>query len=67
VGSLCMTEKDEKKDEERERAEMPVHVKAFDPENPPYQTLRLCVYLRELEEEKEKEEREKRVESNLHK
>lgn len=67
MGSLCMTEKDERKDEERERAEMPVHLKTFDPENPPYQTLRLCVYLRELEEEKEKEEMKKGSEPALHK
>ncbi len=23
----------------------------YDPDNPPFQTLRLCIYLRELEEE----------------
>jgi hypothetical protein len=48
-----MTEKDEKKDEEREKPEMPAHVKTFDPENPPFETQHLCFYLRELEEEKE--------------
>jgi len=68
VGVLGMAETVEyKKDEDRERPEMPEHVKTFDPENPPYQTLRLCIYLRELEEEREKEEQKKRDEPTLHK
>jgi len=43
----------EKKEEEREKPEVPPHVTVFDPEKLPYQTLHLCIYLRELEEEKE--------------
>jgi len=43
----------EMKDEEKEKAEIPAHVTVFDPENPPFETLHLCIYLRELEEEKE--------------
>jgi hypothetical protein len=42
-----------KKKEEKEKPEMPAHVKTFDPENPPFETQHLCIYLRELEEEKE--------------
>jgi hypothetical protein len=53
VGLLHMAVIVEKKEEEKEKPEMPAHVKTFDPENPPYQTLHLCIYLRELEEEKE--------------
>lgn len=48
-----MNGKDEKKDEERDKPGMPLHVQTFDPENPPFVTQRLCIYLRELEEEKE--------------
>jgi len=43
----------ENKDEKREKPEMPPHVQTFDPENPPFSTHHLCIYLRELEEEKE--------------
>ena len=43
----------EKKEEEKEKPEMPAHVMVFDPEKPPFETLHLCIYLRELEEEKE--------------
>ena len=56
-----------KKEEEKERLDMPTHVKTFDPENPPFETLRLCVYLRELEEEKEEEELDRTAEPALHK
>jgi hypothetical protein len=42
-----------KNDEDKEKHEMPAHVQTFDPENPPFSTHRLCIYLRELEEEKE--------------
>jgi len=42
-----------KKEGEKERPELPAHVKTFDPENPPFETLRFCVYLRELEEQSE--------------
>ena len=62
-----MTGKDEKKDEERERPEMPEHVKVFDPENPPFVTQRLCIYLRELEEEKDGEELKKKGDATLRK
>jgi len=43
----------EKQEEEKEKPEMPAHVMTFDPENPPFEIQRLCIYLRELEEEKE--------------
>ncbi len=43
----------EQKERKEERPEMPSHVQTFDPENPPFVTQRLCIYLRELEEEKE--------------
>jgi hypothetical protein len=43
----------EKKEEEKEKPEVPAHVTVFDPEKPPFQTLHLCIYLREMEEEKE--------------
>ena len=43
----------EKKEEEKEKHEMPAHVMVFDPEKPPFETLHLCIYLRELEDEKE--------------
>ena len=55
------------KDEEKKKRELPAHVKTFDPENPPYQTLRLCIYMRELEEEKEEEELNKTAEPIFHK
>jgi hypothetical protein len=48
-----MTRIEEKKEEEKKKPELPEHVKTFDPENPPFETQRLCIYLRELEEEKE--------------
>lgn len=53
VGSLYMAGIEDKKEEEKEKPQMPAHVKTFDPEHPPFETLRLCIYLRELEEEKE--------------
>jgi len=43
----------EKKEEEKEKPELPEHVKTFDPEKQHYENKRLCIYLRELEEEKE--------------
>lgn len=67
VGLLHMAVIVEKKEEEKGKPEMPAHVTAFDPEKPPYQTLNLCIYLRELEEEKEKEELEKGADLALHK
>jgi hypothetical protein len=39
--------------EEKEKPVLPAHVMVFDPEKPPFETLHLCIYLRELEEEKE--------------
>ena len=48
-----MTRIEEKKEVEEKKPELPEHVKTFDPENPPFETQRLCIYLRELEEEKE--------------
>ena len=42
-----------KKEEEKQKSEVPAHVAVFDPEKPPFETLCLCNYLRELEEEKE--------------
>lgn len=53
VGLLYMAIIVEKKEEEKKKREMPAHVSTFDPEKPPYQTLHLCIYLRELEEEEE--------------
>jgi hypothetical protein len=38
---------------EKEKAEVPANVAVFDPRKPPFETLNLCIYLRELEEEKE--------------
>ena len=49
-----MTRIEGKKDVEEKKPELPEHVKTFDPENPPFETQRLCIYLRELEEEKER-------------
>lgn len=43
----------EKKEEEKVEQEMPAHVTVLDPEKPLFETQHLCVYLRELEEEKE--------------
>ena len=67
VGVLYMAGIVAKKEEEKEKTEVPAHVTAFDPEKLPYQTLHLCIYLRELEEEKEKEELEKGADLALHK
>jgi hypothetical protein len=54
VGSLPMAETVEnKKEEEREKLELPAHVRTSHPENLPFEALRLCIYLRELEEDKE--------------
>jgi hypothetical protein len=51
---LCMPGiVEKKKEEKKEKPELPVHVKTFDPENPPFKTIRMCIYLSELEEEKE--------------
>jgi hypothetical protein len=44
---------EEKTTEEKKKPEISAHVQTFDPENPPFSTHRLCIYLRELEEEKE--------------
>jgi len=44
---------DKKKDEQKEKPEIPSHIKTFDPQNPPFEAQHLCVYLSELEEEKE--------------
>jgi hypothetical protein len=43
----------EKKEEQERKPEIPANVTVFDPEKPPFETLHLCIYLRELEEEKE--------------
>ncbi len=44
----------EKKEEEnKEERRMPTHVTVFDPEKPLFETQHLCIYLSELEEEKE--------------
>ena len=40
-------------EKEQEKPERPAHVTVFDPENPPFETQHLCIYLSELEEEKE--------------
>ncbi len=56
----------EKKEEEKERLEELSRLSVFDPEKPPFETLHLCIYLRELEEEKEKEELEKSADRALH-
>jgi hypothetical protein len=37
----------------KEKLKVPAHVMVFDPQKPPFETLHLCIYLRELEEEKE--------------
>ena len=67
VRLLLMIRVEEMKGEETKKRELPAHVKTFDPENPPYQTLRLCIYMRELEEEKEEEESNKTAEPIFHK
>ncbi len=46
-----MTENE--KEQEKEKPQLPMHLETFDPENPPFVIQRLCIYLRELEEEKE--------------
>jgi hypothetical protein len=43
----------EKKEQEKEKAEVPGKVAVFDPEKPPFETRHLCIYLRELEEDEE--------------
>lgn len=43
----------EEKEEEKRETRMPAHVTVFDPERPLFETQHLCVYLSELEEEKE--------------
>jgi len=43
----------DKKEEKQEKSEVPKPVTVFDPQKPPFETLHLCNYLRELEEEKE--------------
>jgi len=48
-----MTATSESIKKENKKYEVPTHVMVFDPENPPFETLHLCIYLRELEEEKE--------------
>lgn len=48
-----MTTTSEISEKKNKRSEVPAHVMVFDPENPPFETLHLCIYLRELEEEKE--------------
>ena len=48
-----MTATSESSEKENKKSEVPAHVMVFDPENPPFETLHLCIYLRELEEEKE--------------
>ena len=48
-----MTATSESNEEKNKKSEVPAHVMVFDPENPPFETLHLCIYLRELEDEKE--------------
>jgi len=48
-----MTATSESIEKENKKSKVPAHVMVFDPENPPFETLHLCIYLRELEEEKE--------------
>jgi len=64
---IIKEDSDKKKEEEKAKSEVPAHVTVFDPEKPPFETLHLCIYLRELEEEKEKEELEKSADPALHK
>jgi len=42
-----------KKEGKKAEPEMPPHVTVFDPEKPAFETQHLCIYLSELEEEKE--------------
>lgn len=42
------------KKEEKEKHDVPAHVQTFDPEKPLYETFHVCIYLSELEDEKEK-------------
>jgi hypothetical protein len=42
-----------KKEAEKEKAEVPAKVAVLDPQKLPFETPHLCIYLRELEEEKE--------------
>jgi hypothetical protein len=48
-----MTAISESSEKKNKKSEVPAHVTVFDPEKPPFETLHLCIYLRELEEEKE--------------
>jgi hypothetical protein len=48
-----MTATSESSEKKNKKSEIPAHVMVFDPENPPFETLHLCIYLRELEEEQE--------------
>jgi hypothetical protein len=57
----------EEKRKKEEKPDMPSHVQTFDPQNPPFVTQRLCIYLRELEEEKEKEALKQGTDPTLHK
>jgi len=50
---LHMTDTTEINKKKKKKLEVPAHVMVFDPENPPFETLHLCIYLRDLEEEKE--------------
>jgi hypothetical protein len=50
---LYMTATSESNEKKNKKFEVPAHVMVFDPEKPPFETLHLCIYLRELEEEKE--------------
>lgn len=42
------------KKEEKEKPDVPAHVQTFDPEKPLYETFHVCIYLSELEDEKER-------------
>jgi hypothetical protein len=39
---------------QKEKQDIPDHVQTFDPEKPLYETFHVCIYLSELEDEKEK-------------
>jgi hypothetical protein len=43
----------EKREEEKVKAGVPANLAVFDPQKPPFEAPALCIYLRELEEEKE--------------
>lgn len=45
---------EDREEEEKVEQRIPGHGMVFDPENPPFETQRLCIYLRELEEGKER-------------